>query len=66
MTINTDQAHSFSVFEALNIKLQQITPFLGGRAQTQILGKCIWCRSYFFDCFVREHGGAREGEALQM
>ena len=44
LTINTDQAHSFSVFEAFNIKLQQITPFLGRRTRTQILGKCIWSR----------------------
>lgn len=51
LTINTDQAHSFSVFEAFNIKLQQITPFLGQRTHTQILGKCIWSRSYFFWLF---------------
>ena len=51
LTINTDQAHSFSVFEAFNIKLQQITPFLGRRTRTQILGKCIWSRSYFFWLF---------------
>ena len=51
LTINTDQAHSFSVFEAFNIKLQQITPFLGRRTHTQILGKCIWSRSYFFWLF---------------
>ena len=64
LTINTDHAHSFSVFEAFNIKLQQITPFLGRRTRTQILGKCIWSRSYFFWLFC---AGAccREGAALQ-
>ena len=60
LTINTDQAHSFSVFEAFNIKLQQITPFLGERELIhKYSANAFGVGHISSDCFVREHGGGR-------